>query len=260
MKKKQNEIRKVIHKGFSLIELLVVVAILSVLAVLGFIGYNKYIQNARKSVNEANAKSLADALTAEAVSPVICTDSSSLISDPNNFKGANLVDPSATGMAIVICANKILSQNNIINPFGNKPYSPLNNTCGYPMVGNTQTSDGYNPITQNPDGTPYSGGLFVGVDASQVLTSGWGAQPCTPSGNIYCSDQLNGNNVIDPGTGLALDSNTYLPTLTSPGTGLMVVVDGITKKFGVAACNPYTSNPNGVIGAIFTVKSDMAIQ
>ncbi|MGC6471429.1 MAG: type II secretion system protein [Parvibaculales bacterium] len=46
------------EKGFSLIELLVVVAIIGVLAAVGVVGYQGYIDSTKKSVTDANAKAV----------------------------------------------------------------------------------------------------------------------------------------------------------------------------------------------------------
>lgn len=51
-------IRATSEKGFSLIELLVVVAIIGVLAAVGVVGYQGYIDSTKKSVTEANAKAV----------------------------------------------------------------------------------------------------------------------------------------------------------------------------------------------------------
>ena len=55
----------VLQKGFSLIELLVVVAIIGILAGIGIIAYDSYVEYTRRVANEANAKLLAAAFIAE---------------------------------------------------------------------------------------------------------------------------------------------------------------------------------------------------
>jgi|GEM_PF-1729429 len=55
---------KNLQKGFSLIELLVVVAIIGILAAIGSVGYSKYIASAKSAAGTANVSVLADALTA----------------------------------------------------------------------------------------------------------------------------------------------------------------------------------------------------
>ncbi len=50
--------RVISEKGFSLIELLVVVAIIGVLAAVGVVGYQGYIDSTKKSVTDANAKAV----------------------------------------------------------------------------------------------------------------------------------------------------------------------------------------------------------
>jgi len=73
------------EKGFSLIELLVVVAIIGVLAAVGVVGYQGYIDSTKKSVTDANAKAvhqwLINTKTVRAagidVDPSECSDNSS---------------------------------------------------------------------------------------------------------------------------------------------------------------------------------------
>jgi prepilin-type N-terminal cleavage/methylation domain-containing protein len=56
---------KNLQKGFSLIELLVVVAIIGILAAIGSVGYSKYIASAKSGASAANADLLVRGVTAE---------------------------------------------------------------------------------------------------------------------------------------------------------------------------------------------------
>lgn len=53
------------QKGFSLVELLVVVAIIGVLAGVGVVGYDRYVENAKMKVFEQNVQTILKAVDFE---------------------------------------------------------------------------------------------------------------------------------------------------------------------------------------------------
>jgi len=64
---------KNLQKGFSLIELLVVVAIIGILAAIGSVGYSRYIANAQSTETTANVAQMASLIAAEDTQVATCT-------------------------------------------------------------------------------------------------------------------------------------------------------------------------------------------
>jgi len=93
---------KNLQKGFSLIELLVVVAIIGILAAIGSVGYSKYIANAQSTSTLANVEQMASLIAAEDTSPSSCTLTSGPAACASNVVSgvsSNLVSCLATSTA-----------------------------------------------------------------------------------------------------------------------------------------------------------------
>lgn len=103
-----------IQYGFSLIELLVVVAIIGILAGLGIFAYDSYVEYSRRAVNEANAKLLANALSAE-----LTAQRGKLKSNCQQTLGRG---PNGADQTWSNCVETLIRNNNMINPYSNKLY------------------------------------------------------------------------------------------------------------------------------------------
>jgi type IV pilus assembly protein PilA len=86
---------KNLQKGFSLIELLVVVAIIGILAAIGSVGYSKYIANAKGAANTANVSVIADALKGEDAAIGSCANGDDAITCAGKIADANQIKNSA---------------------------------------------------------------------------------------------------------------------------------------------------------------------
>jgi prepilin-type N-terminal cleavage/methylation domain-containing protein len=104
----------ILQKGFSLIELLIVVAIIGILAGIGIIGYDSYVEYTRRAANEANAKLLANLLSAE-----LTAQRGRLKSNcPQTLgRGQNSADLTWSN-----CVETLVRNNSMINPYSNQLY------------------------------------------------------------------------------------------------------------------------------------------
>ena len=239
---------------------------MGVLAAVGIFAYNKYIQSSQKATNEANAKSLADALSAEASSPNICNGLDANQNPTNlNYPGGVLNSSSPTqgfwdGTSIVACANKILVQNSFVNPYTQIVYggpgniNPPNTDTSNPTLPPKFQFQGNNFASNQSvaQSTNAALGIDIGSDTTALIMDqlqGFSnIIPSIMSGPIYCSDQLNGNSV----TYHTVDNSSWSAYNSTPPAGLVLVAHGgPTVRFGVATCDPYT----GTIGAIFDITS-----
>jgi type IV pilus assembly protein PilA len=139
----------ILQKGFSLIELLVVVAIIGILAGIGIIGYDSYVEYTRRAANEANAKLLANLLSAE-----LTAQRGRLKSNcqQNMSRGAD-----ATDWTWSSCTETLMRSNSMINPYTNKIYgsSPVDlygiGTWTYTWIWGNASNNTYNSDEGNWD-------------------------------------------------------------------------------------------------------------
>jgi prepilin-type N-terminal cleavage/methylation domain-containing protein len=169
----------ILQKGFSLVELLVVVAIIGVLAGIGIVGYNSYIEYAADKVNEANAKLLADAINNERIAQRGRLRSNCSQDIRGSFDGWG--DSVLYGDNLANCINSLVTNNQITNPYSNRPYSAQYNGW-YPLWS-------YAVSIYDPDPDPVNWGPITDLTSGYFSETGYGV-----SGS--CSDDVGGIAIV----------------------------------------------------------------
>ena len=108
--KKQNK------KGFTLVELLVVIAILAILATVSVVGYSQFTEKAKKSHDESEAHQLVlivESYLMDGEETVIVDDSTTVVfSYTNSVVTAKVGDTNATEVQVLAAVKKLCGDEN----------------------------------------------------------------------------------------------------------------------------------------------------
>jgi len=157
-------IRAKSEKGFSLIELLVVVAIIGVLAAVGVVGYQGYIDSTKKSVTDANAKAVHQWLVNTKTVRAAGIDV-----DPNECSSGNLsrTETAATAVAAGACFQELGAEGGPFESFKN-PYdnSRTGATTIRPVASTAAVADDGSTACTTMDADAEDGDILVRVSGT----------------------------------------------------------------------------------------------